>query len=199
MSLNAALVCLSLCLRNAAAGADLSHDGRQHGLQPDHGSNPKSRCFLVPTETLDFKRFGLKLAQVVLSFVAFLLEELVNTCLSCGPLYYFEFMSCSAFLFTLLLLVLLSTPLHQRVGVSRWSHLDLYYTAVVFILFLIASIVFSADNQGSSLEKGAAGLCGCLACLFFLLDLVYIFKTQGFPWKSTQNQENQPNGPTSPP
>lgn len=56
----------------------------------------------------------------LLSLVALLLEELVHSCTSCLGLYAFEFVSCSALLFTLLLLVLLATPLHGRVGVSRW-------------------------------------------------------------------------------
>lgn len=56
----------------------------------------------------------------LLSLVALLLEELVQSCTSCAGLYTFEFFSCSAFLFTLLLLVLLATPLHTRVGISHW-------------------------------------------------------------------------------
>lgn len=56
----------------------------------------------------------------LLSLVALLLEELVHSCTSCFGLYTFEFVSCSALLFTLLLLVLLATPLHGRVGISRW-------------------------------------------------------------------------------
>ncbi|KAF3855579.1 hypothetical protein F7725_016302, partial [Dissostichus mawsoni] len=45
----------------------------------------------------------------MLSLVAFLLEEVVSSCLSCSALYFFEFVS---FLFTLLLLIFLATPLH---------------------------------------------------------------------------------------
>ncbi|GAA6082324.1 CKLF-like MARVEL transmembrane domain-containing protein 6 [Tachysurus ichikawai] len=64
----------------------------------------------------------LKLTRL-LSFVAFILEEVVSSCTSCGALYFFEFVSCTAFLFTLLLLILLSTPLHQKVGISCWPKL----------------------------------------------------------------------------
>lgn len=56
----------------------------------------------------------------LLSLVALVLEELVHICTSCFGLYTFEFVSCSALLFTLLLLVLLATPLHNSVGISRW-------------------------------------------------------------------------------
>lgn len=57
----------------------------------------------------------------VLSFIAFILEETVDSCFSCSPLYFFEFVSCTAFLFTLLLLVLLSTKLHKKIGIEDWS------------------------------------------------------------------------------
>ncbi|XP_069581784.1 CKLF-like MARVEL transmembrane domain-containing protein 6, partial [Brachyistius frenatus] len=85
--------------------------------------NPKSSCFTVPSEHLDRTRFFLKVMQVLLSFLAFLLEEVVNSCISCSALYFFEFVSCTAFLFTLLLLILLATTLHDRVGVTCWPRL----------------------------------------------------------------------------
>lgn len=56
----------------------------------------------------------------LLSLVALLLEELVKSCTTCLGLYTFEFVSCTALLFTLLLLVLLATPLHARVGINCW-------------------------------------------------------------------------------
>lgn len=159
-------------------------------------SNPKSSWFLVPSGVLDWSRFFIKVAEVLLSLVAFVQEEVINVCISCGSLYFFEFVSCTAFLFTMLLLVLLSTPLHQRVGITCWTKLDFCYTAAIFVLFIISSIVFSSDNSGSSLEKSAAAF-GFLASLAFLVDLVFFYRTHGFPFTS-QNQENPPNGPTSP-
>lgn len=72
------------------------------------------KLFSLPGESV-----FLSLCQL-LSFVAFILEEVVNTCVSCSALYFFEFVSCTAFLFTLLLLVLLSTTLHTRVGITGW-------------------------------------------------------------------------------
>lgn len=56
----------------------------------------------------------------VLSFIAFVLEETVDSCFTCSPLYFFEFVSCTAFLFTLLLLVLLSTKLHEKIHIEAW-------------------------------------------------------------------------------
>uniref|UniRef100_A0A4W6G5F8 MARVEL domain-containing protein n=1 Tax=Lates calcarifer TaxID=8187 RepID=A0A4W6G5F8_LATCA len=91
----------------------------------------------------------------LLSFVAFILEEVVSSCISCTALYFFEFVSCTAFLFTLLLLVLLSTTLHTRVGITCWPSLDFYYTAAITLLFFISSIVFAANNNGTDLEKTA--------------------------------------------
>ncbi|KAJ0066583.1 hypothetical protein NL108_015336 [Boleophthalmus pectinirostris] len=164
---------------------------------PTTAPNPKDKCFLVPNDLLDLSRFFLKLAQVVLSFVAFVQEELVSSCASCGPLYFFEFVSCSAFLFTTLLLVLLATALHRRVGVARWSALDFLYTSCIFVLFFIASISFSAKNSGTNLEKSAA-VFGFLASLFFGLDLFFFYRTHGLPWKPAQNQENPTNEAPAP-
>ncbi|XP_035529059.1 CKLF-like MARVEL transmembrane domain-containing protein 6 [Morone saxatilis] len=85
--------------------------------------NPKSSWFLVPSASLDKSRFVIKVLEVLLSFAAFILEEVVLSCVSCSALYFFEFVSCTAFLFTLLLLILLSTTLHTRVGITCWSSL----------------------------------------------------------------------------
>ncbi|KAF3855575.1 hypothetical protein F7725_016298 [Dissostichus mawsoni] len=57
----------------------------------------------------------------MLSLVAFLLEEVVSSCLSCSALYFFEFVS---FLFTLLLLIFLATLLHGRVWFP--GHVDVF-------------------------------------------------------------------------
>ncbi|TKS82749.1 CKLF-like MARVEL transmembrane domain-containing protein 4 [Collichthys lucidus] len=85
--------------------------------------NPKASWFIGPSEVLLKARFGVKILEVLLSFVAFILEEVVNSCVRCSALYFFEFVSCTAFLFTLLLLVLLSTRLHTRVGITCWPSL----------------------------------------------------------------------------
>ncbi|CAL8299374.1 CKLF-like MARVEL transmembrane domain-containing protein 6 isoform X1 [Gadus morhua] len=110
------------------------------------------KTFLVPYNLLSVQRFVVKVAEVLLSFLAFVVEEVVKSCLNCGPLYFFEFISCTAFLFTLLLLILLATKLNGMVGITCWPALDFYYTAAIALLFLLASIVFAADNGGTSLE-----------------------------------------------
>lgn len=147
--------------------------------------NPRSSCFQVPSDHLDWTRFTLKVLQVLLSLVALLLEELVKVCTTCFGLYTFEFVSCSALLFTLLLLVLLATPLQTRVGINRWPIVDFVYSSVITLLFFIASIAFAADNGGSQLEK-AAVVFGFLASLLFLADVVMFWKTRGFPFVEQQ-------------
>ncbi|KAM3614933.1 uncharacterized protein V6R79_020949 [Siganus canaliculatus] len=145
--------------------------------------NPKTPTpwFSIP-EILGKNRFVVKVLQVLLSLVAFALEEAVSTCLSCGALYFFEFVSCSAFLFTLLLLILLCTPLHLKVGISCWPTLDFFYSAAIALVFLIASIVFAADNGHSTLE-GSAVAFGFLASLAFIADVGLFVRTSGVPWR----------------
>ncbi|XP_048008509.1 CKLF-like MARVEL transmembrane domain-containing protein 6 [Megalobrama amblycephala] len=149
---------------------------------------PKSRRWLiVPSENLEKIRFVIKVIEVLLSFVAFVMEEVVSNCLQCGPLYFFEFVSCTAFLFTLLLLILLATTLHQRVGIDSWPTLDFGYTVAMAFLFLIASTVFATDNGKTSLEQGAVAF-GFLATVAFFVDLIYFWKIRGFPCRKGNNQ-----------
>ncbi|XP_033837183.1 CKLF-like MARVEL transmembrane domain-containing protein 6 [Periophthalmus magnuspinnatus] len=164
---------------------------------PTTAPNPKDKCFLVPTDILDLKRFCVKLLEVLFSVVAFLQEEFVSSCVACNALYFFEFVSCTAFLFTVLLLGLLSTPVHRRVGMNCWSMLDFMYTVIIFVFFFLASIIFSASNSGSALERSAVAF-GFLASLSFLLDLVLFYRTHGLPFKYAQNQENPATGSNNP-
>ncbi|XP_034409066.1 CKLF-like MARVEL transmembrane domain-containing protein 6 [Cyclopterus lumpus] len=149
---------------------------------PTTAPNPKSSWIRVPSEALEKVRCGVKVIEVLLSFVAFILEEMVHSCISCSTLYFFEFVSCSSFLFTLLLLVLLYTSLRGRVGISCWPQLDFVYTAVIAGLFLVSSIVFASSNSDTTIEKSAATF-GFLASSAFLLDLGLFVKTLGFPFQ----------------
>ncbi|KAK2815322.1 hypothetical protein Q7C36_023588 [Tachysurus vachellii] len=146
-----------------------------------------SRCFTVPNPNLDFIRFFVKMAEVLLSFVAFILEEVVSSCTSCGALYFFEFVSCTAFLFTLLLLILLSTPLHQKVGISCWPKLDFVYSALISVFLFIASITFTASNSDSEVERATVAF-GFLACFAFLVDVIIFYKMKGFPFSGASNE-----------
>lgn len=149
---------------------------------------------MVPSDNLDKVRCGIKVIEVLLSFAAFITEEVVNSCISCSALYFFEFVSCTAFLFTLLLLILLSTPLHTRVGISCWPCLDFVYTVVIAVLFLIASIIFTSDNSGTVPERSAVAF-GFLATIMFVIDLVLFVKNRGFPFKKDGKPEPSNGGP----
>lgn len=155
---------------------------------------PKTRkCFTVPSEYLSKIRCIIKVFEVLLSCVAFVVEEVVSNCSSCGPLYFFEFVSCTAFLFTLLLLVLLSTTLHERVGINSWPTLDFGYTIGIAILFLLASIVFAAGNSGSTLEQTAVAF-GFLATVAYFVDFGFLYKEKGIP---CQKRTSQPTDSTA--
>ncbi|XP_051255366.1 CKLF-like MARVEL transmembrane domain-containing protein 6 [Dicentrarchus labrax] len=151
--------------------------------------NPKSSWFLVPSASLDKSRFVIKVLEVLLSFTAFILEEVVLSCVSCSALYFFEFVSCTAFLFTLLLLILLSTTLHTRVGITCWPSLDFVYTGLIAVLFLIASIVFSSDNGNTTVEKCAVAF-GFIATLLFFVDLAMFWRSHGFPFRKDGKAES---------
>lgn len=96
---------------------------------------------------LDFICFSPQL----LSFVAFVMEEVVSNCSHCGPLYFFEFVSCTAFLFTMLLLILLATTLHQRVGINSWpilasqKHKKYYYYYYYYLQCVDINIINNND------------------------------------------------------
>ncbi|XP_061674806.1 CKLF-like MARVEL transmembrane domain-containing protein 6 isoform X2 [Syngnathoides biaculeatus] len=157
--------------------------------------NPDQTCCLVPSEYLDKRRFIVKILEVVLSLVAFILEEVVLVCINCAGLEFFEFVSCTSFLFTMLLLVLLSTTFHRRVGITSWSTLDFVYTLVIAFFFLIASIVFATINSGTSLEKGAVAL-GFLATLAYGCDLFLFWRTYGHPF--AKGDKRQPSNGVQP-
>ncbi|XP_054882082.1 CKLF-like MARVEL transmembrane domain-containing protein 4 [Poeciliopsis prolifica] len=161
-------------------------------------SNPKAPFWLGPaSEHLDTPRFALKILEVLLSLVAFVLEETVSTCLSCSPLYFFEFVSCTAFLFTALLLFLLSTTLHSRVGISCWPKVDFLYTLLIAVFFFIASIVFAANNGKTTVETIAV-LFGFLAMVAFILDVILFLKVRGHPFQGAQAPPTT-NGAVPPP
>ncbi|KAK1172369.1 CKLF-like MARVEL transmembrane domain-containing protein 6 [Acipenser oxyrinchus oxyrinchus] len=144
---------------------------------------------------VDKKRVVIKILEVLLSFIAFICEEVVNNCSDCGALYFFEFVSCTAFLFTILLLILLKTTLFKSVGINHLPYVDFVFTLGIAVFFLIASCVFAAHNYGTTLERTAI-VFGFLATIAFLIDVGLIYKDKGFPWSpknhvSTPNPENK--------
>ncbi|NXM84580.1 CKLF6 protein, partial [Oenanthe oenanthe] len=61
-------------------------------------------------------RLPVKVIQTLFSFVALVCEEIVDDCTSCHGLYIFEFISCSAFLLSLLILCAYCTDLYESLG-----------------------------------------------------------------------------------
>ncbi|NXH45861.1 CKLF6 protein, partial [Dicaeum eximium] len=60
-----------------------------------------------------------KVVQTILSFVAVVCEEIVEECSTCSGLYFFEFISCSAFLLSLLILYMYCTDLYESLGEEK--------------------------------------------------------------------------------
>ncbi|XP_054847808.1 CKLF-like MARVEL transmembrane domain-containing protein 6 [Eublepharis macularius] len=137
---------------------------------------------------LGLSRLALKALQLVLSFLAFVLEEVIEVCTSCGGLYFFEFVSCSAFLLCIPILAMYCTSLHERVGKEQVKQLDFWIVSVLAIFFFLASVVFSATNDRTSIEI-AAIVFGYLASITFIVDAVMIFRRRQDRRKETQ-QEN---------
>ncbi|XP_053570232.1 CKLF-like MARVEL transmembrane domain-containing protein 6 [Bombina bombina] len=140
---------------------------------------------------LGMKRLIFKVSQLVLSFVAFLCEELINECENCGGLYFFEFVSCSAFLLAVLILIVYCTPLHDK-----FKPLDLINPWVVLgtgLLFLIASIVFAATKDNITLASVSVAF-GFLASFAFLFEFLLIFLERRSAKKEPNNMkpENEP-------
>ncbi|KAM9309451.1 CKLF-like MARVEL transmembrane domain-containing protein 6 [Pholidichthys leucotaenia] len=154
----------------------------------------RSSFFMVDSEHLDRTRFFLKIAEVILSFIAFVLEESIGSCFHCNALYFFEFVSCTAFLFTFLLLILLSTNLYSKVGISCWPTVDFSYTGIIAVLLLIASIVFVAENSRTNLESLAVAF-GFFATLAFVVDFGLFVKNRGIPFKKDEKSESNNGQP----
>ncbi|KAM5233325.1 CKLF-like MARVEL transmembrane domain-containing protein 6 [Hipposideros larvatus] len=128
-------------------------------------------CFLG---RLKWPRRVLKFLQLVLSLLAFICEEVVSQCTLCGGLYFFEFVSCSAFLLSLLMLIVYISPLYDRVDADKVKLSDFYITLGIGCLFLLASIIFVSTHDKTSAEW-AAIVFGFLASVMFLSDFVIMF------------------------
>ncbi|XP_059849276.1 CKLF-like MARVEL transmembrane domain-containing protein 4 isoform X3 [Hypanus sabinus] len=63
----------------------------------------------------------LKVLQVLLALIAFICIETVKECLPCGGLYLFEFVSCTTFVVTGVLLLMFSLNLHTKVPQINWN------------------------------------------------------------------------------
>ncbi|XP_029099335.1 CKLF-like MARVEL transmembrane domain-containing protein 6 [Monodon monoceros] len=114
-------------------------------------------------------RLIIKLLQLVLSLLAFICEEVVSQCTLCGGLYFFEFVSCSAFLLSLLMLIVYCTPVYDKVDPAKVKSSDFYITVGTGLVFLVASIFFALTHDSTPAEL-AAIVFGFLASFVFLSD-----------------------------
>nr|XP_032834925.1 CKLF-like MARVEL transmembrane domain-containing protein 4 isoform X1 [Petromyzon marinus]XP_032834926.1 CKLF-like MARVEL transmembrane domain-containing protein 4 isoform X2 [Petromyzon marinus]XP_032834927.1 CKLF-like MARVEL transmembrane domain-containing protein 4 isoform X1 [Petromyzon marinus] len=90
----------------------------------------------------------LKLLQMLLSLVAFICVEAVGACSRCSAVYFFEFVSCTAFLGGLTLITVLATSLQQRISLINWVLMDHIFTLLCTVFLFIASVVLAALNDG---------------------------------------------------
>nr|XP_060637848.1 CKLF-like MARVEL transmembrane domain-containing protein 6 [Anolis sagrei ordinatus] len=167
--------------------------------QPPPGKAPRC-CPGWALNRLEPPRLFLKVSQLLLSFLAFVCEEVVPECTNCGGLYFFEFVSCSAFLLCIAILIIYCTPLYKRTGKNITELLDLCVVIIILCFFALASFVFSATSDGTTIETVAL-VFGYLATLAFLADAVlsgykkWKAKKEGQPENTANNlnpRENEP-------
>lgn len=134
------------------------------------------------------------------SLVAVVCEEIVDDCRICGGLYFFEFISCSAFLLSLLILCAYCTALYESLGEDKVKKLNFWAVPVIAACFLLASIVFSATCTGSPVESAACAFGFFATCAFaaeFVVDLI-LRRKQNVPGRPEKPRnvpsakENQP-------
>ncbi|XP_073534137.1 CKLF-like MARVEL transmembrane domain-containing protein 6 [Phyllobates terribilis] len=126
---------------------------------------------------LERRHLLLKVLQLLLSFVAFICEEFIAQCDSCAGLYFFEFVSCSAFLLAILMLVVYCTPLRNKIIIPSFKKIDFYVTGTVGVIFLIASIVFAATMDSNTSLGKASVVFGFFASIVFLVELWLMYKS----------------------
>ncbi|NXR53382.1 CKLF6 protein, partial [Hippolais icterina] len=80
---------------------------------------PRRRPFGCTLRRLRGWRLPVKVVQTIFSFVAVVCEEIVENCVTCTGLYLFEFVSCSAFLLSLLILCMYCTDLYESLGEDK--------------------------------------------------------------------------------
>ncbi|NWW33070.1 CKLF6 protein, partial [Panurus biarmicus] len=80
---------------------------------------PRRLPFGFTLRHLETRRLSVKVVQAILSFVAVLCEEIVDDCSICSGLYFFEFVSCSVFLLSLLILFVYCTDFYTSLGEDK--------------------------------------------------------------------------------
>ncbi|NXJ00595.1 CKLF6 protein, partial [Psophia crepitans] len=82
-------------------------------------AKPLRRPFGCTLRHLRGWRLPTKALQAIVSLLAVICEEVVENCIKCSGLYFFEFVSCSAFLLSLLILCVYCTHVYEKFGEDK--------------------------------------------------------------------------------
>ncbi|KFO30916.1 Cytoplasmic dynein 1 light intermediate chain 1 [Fukomys damarensis] len=137
------------------------------GLPPSTKKSGQRRYLL--SDTCWLSPFHTERYLCLLSLLAFICEEVVSQCTLCGGLYFFEFVSCSAFLLSLLFLIVYCTSVYDRVDAIKVKSSDFYIMLGTGCIFLLASIIFVSTHDRTPAEITAI-VFGFIASFMFLLD-----------------------------
>ncbi|XP_063181319.1 CKLF-like MARVEL transmembrane domain-containing protein 6 [Chroicocephalus ridibundus] len=139
-------------------------------------------------------RLPAKALQAILSLLAVICEEIVEDCIKCGGLYFFEFTSCSAFLLSLLILCVYCTDVYETFGEEKVQKVNFWAMVAIGVWFLLASIVLAATSSGSAVEKAACAF-GFLASSAFLAEIIveYFLSRKQNVDRHTENPGNTQN------
>ncbi|XP_076187237.1 CKLF-like MARVEL transmembrane domain-containing protein 6 [Aptenodytes patagonicus] len=146
-------------------------DGAVYNETTEPQAKPPRRPFGCTLRHLWGWRLLTKALQAILSLLAVICEEIVEDCIKCGGLYFFEFTSCSAFLLSLLILCVYCTDVYETFGEDKVQTVNLGAMLVISFCFLLASIVLAVTSSGSAVEK-AACVFGFLASGAFLAESI---------------------------
>ncbi|KAJ7322516.1 hypothetical protein JRQ81_018803 [Phrynocephalus forsythii] len=175
--------------------AAMENGGQVYGQTTEAAPSKGPFWASCTTGHLGLRRFSLKVAQLVLSFLAFVLEEVVSQCTRCFGLYFFEFVSCSAFLLCIPILFICCTSFYEKIGKEKLNKLDMWILISVVTLFFLASIVFSATSDKTPVET-AALVFGYFASIAFLVDAILLIRKlrKTKEEKQPENAANTLNG-----
>ncbi|KAM6142892.1 CKLF-like MARVEL transmembrane domain-containing protein 6 [Phoenicopterus ruber ruber] len=146
-------------------------NGAVYGETTEPEAKVRRRPFGCTLRHLWGWRLPAKAFQAILSLVAVICEEIVEDCIKCGGLYFFEFTSCSAFLLSLLILFVYCTDVYDTFGEDKVQKVNHWAVPVIGLCFLLASIVLAATSSGSPVEK-AACVFGFFASGAFLAEII---------------------------
>uniref|UniRef100_A0A3Q2D362 CKLF-like MARVEL transmembrane domain containing 4 n=1 Tax=Cyprinodon variegatus TaxID=28743 RepID=A0A3Q2D362_CYPVA len=104
---------------------------------------------------MEYLRSYLGILKAVLALIGFICIETIMMCSPCGGVYFFEFVSCSAFVVTGVLLLIFCLNLHIKVPQVNWNLTDLVNTAASTFFFFLSSLVLACINHNTGAEIAA--------------------------------------------